>query len=65
MAQAAGLSDATATPYSAAPAVAEAVRRWRRSLAHERGASPHTIDAYGRDLASFLAFLTGHLGGPP
>jgi integrase/recombinase XerC len=34
-------------------------------LAHERRASPLTVDAYGRDTAAFLGFLTGHLGGEP
>src|SRR5690606_7263213 len=37
-------------------------------LAHLRGerrASPRTGEAYGRDLAAFLAFLGEHLGGMP
>ncbi|MCU0887780.1 MAG: tyrosine recombinase XerC [Rubritepida sp.] len=34
-------------------------------LAAERRASPHTVAAYGRDLADLLAFLARHLGGPP
>ncbi len=42
--------------------VARAVEDWRAWLAHERRASPHTLDAYGRDLGLFLGFLTGHLG---
>lgn len=32
-------------------------------LREERRASPRTLDAYGRDVASFLGFLSGHLGG--
>ncbi len=36
---------------------------WLASLAHERRASPHTLRAYGDDLARFLAFLHEHLGG--
>jgi len=38
------------------------VRDWLASLAHERRASPHTLRAYGDDLARFLSFLNGHLG---
>jgi integrase/recombinase XerC len=34
-------------------------------LAHERRASPLTVEAYGSDLAFFLGFLTRHLGGEP
>ena len=34
-------------------------------LAHERRASPLTLEAYGRDVATFLGFLTGHLGAEP
>ena len=39
--------------------------RWQSWLAHQRRASPHTVEAYGRDLAAFVAFLAEHLGGPP
>jgi integrase/recombinase XerC len=50
---------------SAAADLSEALDRWRRWLADERRLSPHTLDGYGRDIAAFLTFLTGHLGHPP
>src|ERR1700689_5486699 len=34
-------------------------------LALEKRASPLTVEAYGTDLASFLGFLTQHLGAEP
>jgi integrase/recombinase XerC len=34
-------------------------------LATERRASPHTLEAYGRDVAEFLGFLTQHQGAEP
>jgi integrase/recombinase XerC len=42
-----------------------AVAAWRTWLEDERRASRHTLDGYGRDLAAFLSFLSGHLGGEP
>jgi integrase/recombinase XerC len=50
---------------TAQPDLIEAVARWRRHLSGERRLSPKTLEAYGRDAAQFLAFLTAHLGGPP
>ncbi len=38
-------------------------RDWLAALAHERRVSPHTLRAYGDDLARFLGFLHEHLGG--
>jgi integrase/recombinase XerC len=38
-------------------------RGWLAALAHERRASPHTLRAYGDDLARFLSFLDEHIGG--
>ena len=38
---------------------------WLAWLAAERRASPHTLEAYGRDAAEFLGFLARHLGGEP
>ena len=34
-------------------------------LAHERRASPLTVEAYGRDIGAFLGFLANHLGALP
>jgi integrase/recombinase XerC len=42
-----------------------AVVRWRAWLRDERRAPATTLDAYGRDLSVFLAFLVRHLGQPP
>ena len=55
---------AAAERVIAAADLAVGVEDWRRWLKHERRASPHTLAAYGRDLASFLMFLAGHLGKP-
>jgi len=45
---------------------AEALKKdWLASLAHERRLSPHTLQAYDRDVAGFLEFLSGHQGGVP
>jgi integrase/recombinase XerC len=38
-------------------------KNWLASLAHERRASPHTLRAYGDDVASFIGFQAGHIGG--
>jgi len=43
---------------------AESLRRdWLAALEHERRVSPHTLRAYGDDLARFFGFLHEHLGG--
>jgi integrase/recombinase XerC len=43
---------------------AEALKaQWLSSLAHERRVSPHTLRAYGDDVARFLGFLHEHQGG--
>jgi integrase/recombinase XerC len=49
----------------AAPDVLKAEERWRRHLGGERRLSPKTVEAYSRDAAQFLLFLTEHLGAPP
>ena len=46
-----------------AKAPRELAAAWLAGLAHERRASPHTLRAYGDDVARFLAFLTGYRGG--
>lgn len=51
--------------FSAAADLREAIALWAAWLSGERRASAHTLAAYGRDLALFLDFLTGHLGEPP
>jgi integrase/recombinase XerC len=51
--------------FSAADDLRAAIGLWTAWLAGERRASPHTVSAYGRDLAFFLDFLTEHLGELP
>lgn len=51
--------------FPARPDLARAIEDWRAWLATERRASAHTVDAYARDLAAFLAFLSGHLSAEP
>ncbi|HTZ76999.1 MAG TPA: tyrosine recombinase XerC [Stellaceae bacterium] len=56
---------ATFTRTAAAEDLSHAIAEWQDWLASERRASPHTLAAYGRDLAAFLDFLVGHQGGVP
>ncbi|MBY0510969.1 MAG: tyrosine recombinase XerC [Rhodospirillaceae bacterium] len=49
--------------YAARGDLLRAIDDWRDWLTSERRVSPHTADAYGRDLSAFLTFLSGHLGG--
>jgi len=58
-------SEQLALHFAAAPGLAAAARRWQSWLADERRLADNTVDAYCRDLASFLAFLTDHLGAEP
>src|SRR5579862_7235772 len=67
MARPAGLTPAPVAParFSAASDLQHAIAAWQSWLGGERRSSPHTLAAYGRDLAFFLDFLTGHLGEMP
>ena len=51
--------------FATAPDVAAEISRWLGYLGAEKRMSPKTLDAYRRDVAQFLAFLTEHLGRPP
>lgn len=53
-----------ATGLIAKPDLAEAVERWCAYLTSERDLAAKTVEAYNRDVSSFLGFLAGHLGGP-
>jgi integrase/recombinase XerC len=44
---------------------ADAVAAFLDWMTRTRQASPLTVEAYGRDLGAFLAFLTRHLGSEP
>src|SRR5437868_4658741 len=51
-------------PFAAAD-VAAHLPRWLVHLVAERRMSPLTVEAYGRDVGQFLAFLAEHLGDAP
>jgi len=48
--------------FAAAGDLLAALEDWRRWLIAERRTSPHTVDAYCRDVASFLDFVRDHRG---
>ena len=52
--------DLAAVP--ATPNLRAVMLDWWGWLADERRASPHTLDAYCRDLATLIAFLAEHVG---
>jgi integrase/recombinase XerC len=54
-----------AEAFKASADIAHEAVAWLEHLAGERRASKHTLDAYGRDLRFFLAFLCEHFGASP
>ncbi|HLI22070.1 MAG TPA: site-specific integrase, partial [Stellaceae bacterium] len=65
MARSAGVKPkpADVTRFAAKPDLLGAIAEWQSWLKTERRASPHTVAAYGSDLAQFLDFLSEHRGG--
>lgn len=51
--------------FAASRDLTEAITSWTEWMKAERRASAHTVDAYARDLSTFLTFLSSHVGGEP
>lgn len=47
------------------PKITPLIRRWQDYMVSEKRVSPHTHDAYLRDVTRFLTFLTDYLGKSP
>ncbi len=50
--------------FPAAPDALKAFGAWMTFLAHERGYSANTLEAYERDARQLFVFIAGHLGAP-
>lgn len=48
----------------ASAGAADLLERWLAHIGAVRGRSMKTLEAYRRDLATFLGFMAGHTGGP-
>ncbi len=53
---------AAATPFAISPSLTTALADWLDARRALDGAADNTIEAYRRDVAGYLGFLTGHLG---
>ena len=49
----------------AAPDFCGEFKRWMHALRHERALSPHSLEAYARDVRQFIAFLADRFEAPP
>ncbi|MFD2265468.1 tyrosine recombinase XerC [Lacibacterium aquatile] len=58
-------TDPLTLPFNAADDLGSGIRDFLGHLKGERRVSSHTLDGYGRDLATFCAFLGEHLGQLP
>jgi integrase/recombinase XerC len=63
MAGPAGLKPPTTGLAVAGDDLRQALDDWRRWLETERRLAALTLEAYGRDVGTFIAFLAGHRGG--
>lgn len=48
--------------YNASREIKQLIAQWQSWLLNERRYSPHTLDAYSRDLSGFFDFAAEHLG---
>jgi len=51
--------------YNASREIKQLITQWQSWLLNERRYSPHTLDAYSRDLSGFFDFAAEHLGKVP